>query len=204
MNLILASASPRRKELLAGLGLSFEVFVSEADESFLPGTAATAIPEMLAIRKAQAVSMLRPDCLIIAADTVVEAGGQILNKPAGAAEAMEMLQLLSGKTHFVHTGFCLQGPAGRISGCDSTSVSFRELLFSEMEYYVNTGMAYDKAGSYGIQEWIGLAGVDRIEGSYFTVMGLPTHRIWEGLKQMAFPGLIGVQGNAAGNPAIQF
>jgi septum formation protein len=190
MKLVLASASPRRKDLLEGMGLAFEVFVSEAPEDFPEGTPAISVPEILAIRKAEAVQMLKPDCLILAADTVVEADGVILNKPANSEEALLMLERLSGKVHHVHTGYCLLSPGGMISGTDSTAVQFAALHAAEKHHYINSGKPFDKAGAYGIQEWIGLIGVERIEGSYFTVMGLPTHKIWESLKQIGFPGLI--------------
>jgi septum formation protein len=190
MKLILASASPRRKELLEGMGMVFEVFVSEAPEDFPEGTPAVKVPEILAIRKAQAVQVHKPDCLILAADTVVEADGIILNKPADKEEAMLMLERLSGTSHHVHTGYCLLSPTAMISGTDSTTVKFAALQAAEQHRYINSGKPFDKAGAYGIQEWIGLIGVERIEGSYFTVMGLPTHKIWESLKQIGFPELI--------------
>ena len=190
MNLVLASASPRRKELLSGMGLTFEVFVSDVDESFDPEIPPGLVPEMLARRKAEHVSNLKQGSVILAADTVVEAAGKILNKPATAKEAREMLEILSGTVHFVHTGYCLLGPDGIISGTDTASVWFRTLKEDELEYYVASGKPFDKAGGYGIQEWIGLIGVERIEGSYFTVMGLPSHRIWAGLREMGFPVLV--------------
>jgi septum formation protein len=190
MNLILASGSPRRKELLEGMGLSFEVLVSEVEEDFSPDTPAGKVPEILAIRKAKAVQKLKPSSLIIAADTVVESEGIILNKPSDGEEARAMLQQLSGKMHHVHSGYCLLSPAGMISGTDTTAVKFLELLPSELKHYIHSGKPFDKAGAYGIQEWIGLIGVERIEGSYFTVMGLPSHKIWQGLKALGFPALI--------------
>jgi septum formation protein len=190
MKLILASASPRRKELLQGMGLAFEVFVSEAPEDFPEETPAGKVPEILAIRKARAVQLVKPDCLILAADTVVEAEGIILNKPADSEEALLMLKRLSGKVHHVHTGYCLLAPGGMISGTDSTAVKFAVLHADEQHHYIKSGKPFDKAGAYGIQEWIGLIGVERIEGSYFTVMGLPTRKIWEGLKELGFTDLI--------------
>lgn len=186
MKLILASASPRRRELLAGMGLAFEVCIPEADESFDPGTPAPQIPEMLARRKAQLVGTKNPDCMILAADTVVECGGEILNKPLSDEEAFRMLEMLSGREHRVHTGYCLLGSGKKTSGTDSTSVWFRKLESAEIWHYIRHYQVRDKAGSYGIQDWIGLIGVERIEGSYFTVMGLPTHRIWEALATGGF------------------
>ena len=186
MKLILASGSPRRKELLQGMGLSFDVLVSDCDESFESGLPASEVAQLLACRKAEAVAALCPGAFVLAADTVVASGGLILNKPACIEEASEMLQELSGKTHLVHTGYCLISPAGSISGFDSTAVTFARLLPSEIEHYTSGGKNLDKAGAYGIQDWIGLIGVERIEGSYFTVMGLPTHKVWQGLKQLGF------------------
>ena len=190
MNLVLASASPRRRELLSGMGLNFEVFVSDVDESFDPQTPPAMVPEILARRKAEHVSRLKQGSVIIAADTVVEAAGKILNKPSDAGEAREMLEILSGTVHFVHTGYCIIGPDGMISGTDTASVWFRSLKEDELAHYIASGKPFDKAGGYGIQEWIGLIGVERIEGSYFTVMGLPSHRIWAGLREMGFPVLV--------------
>ena len=189
MKLILASGSPRRRELLAGMGLEFEVCIPEADESFETGTPAAQIPEMLARRKAQLVAAKMPGCLILAADTVVECGGEILNKPLSDEEAFTMLEMLSGREHRVHTGYCLLGSGKKTSGTDSTSVWFRKLESAEIRHYIRHYQVRDKAGSYGIQDWIGLIGVERIEGSYFTVMGLPTHRIWDALAHTGFlPG----------------
>jgi septum formation protein len=186
MNLILASASPRRKELLSGMGLTFEVLVSDVDEDFSENLTAVHIPEMLAIRKAEAVRKIRQEAFVIAADTIVECNGKILNKPDGPEQALKMLEEISGRIHFVHTGFCIAGPQGSYSGCDTTLVKFLELSRPDMDQYIQSGRPFDKAGGYGIQEWIGLIGVERIEGSYFTVMGLPTHRIWQGLKELHF------------------
>lgn len=182
MKLILASGSPRRSSLLTEMGLSFGICVSDADENFPTGTPAEKIPEMLAVRKAEVVASRNPDCLILAADTVVECDGEILNKPFSKEEAVLMLELLSGRAHRVHTGFCLLSAEKKISGVDSTSVWFRKLKSAEINHYVNHFPVLDKAGSYGIQDWIGLIGVEKIEGSYFTVMGLPTHRIWTALS----------------------
>lgn len=190
MKLVLASASPRRRELLAGMGLAFDVVVSDVSEDFAEGTPPEKIPEILAIRKASAVQKLRPEDLILAADTVVECDGQILNKPADSGQATEMLMRLSGKIHHVHTGYCLQSPDALISGSDTTAVTFSRLLPSEIQHYVRSGKPFDKAGAYGIQEWIGLVGIEKIEGSFYTVMGLPAHKIWEGLKKTGFSGLV--------------
>ena len=178
--LILASGSPRRKQLLQDLGFVFSVSVSDADESFDLEMAPAKVPAMLSERKALSVLQKNPDHLVLAADTVVDAGSIILNKPQDAEEAIQMLELLSGRDHFVHTGISLAEPGGRIQSLtDSTRVVFRQLDRNEILWYVDKYRPFDKAGAYGIQEWIGMIGVERIEGSYFTVMGLPTHKIWD-------------------------
>lgn len=179
--LILASGSPRRRELMHTLGLPFQVLVSDADESFPPGLQAVQVPALLAGRKAEAVYRLRPDALVLAADTVVDMGGDILNKPAHAEEAREMLGLLSGRSHFVHTAYTLLSEKKSITRTDTASVRFRVLQDAEIGFYVGSGRPFDKAGAYGIQDWIGLVAVESVEGSFFTVMGLPTHRLWSDL-----------------------
>lgn len=178
--LILASGSPRRRQLLHDLGFSFQVTVSDADESFGPELDPISVPTMLAERKAMAIWHHHPHHLVLAADTVVEASSIILNKPQDAEEAIQMLELLSGRDHFVHTGISLAEPGGNIQTLtDSTKVTFRQLDRNEIRWYVDHYKPWDKAGAYGIQEWIGMIGVEKMEGSYFTVMGLPTHKVWD-------------------------
>lgn len=178
--LILASGSPRRRQLLHDLGFSFQVTVSDADESFGPELDPISVPAMLAERKAMAIWHHHPHHLVLAADTVVEASSIILNKPQDAEEAIQMLELLSGQDHFVHTGISLAEPGGNIQTLtDSTKVTFRQLDRNEIRWYVDHYKPWDKAGAYGIQEWIGMIGVEKMEGSYFTVMGLPTHKVWD-------------------------
>ena len=184
--MILASSSPRRKEILSNMGFSFEVVSSDADETFPDTLPAHEIPGMLAIRKAKAVQLQHPDALILAADTVVDSGGKILNTPASREEAISMLSMLSGKKHQVHSGYCILAGNRMFAGVDTTAVWFRQLRQPEMEWYVSHREVMDKAGAYGIQDWIGLIGVTRIEGSYFTVMGLPAHRIWEDLREVGY------------------
>jgi septum formation protein len=196
MRIILASGSPRRKELLGGMGFQFDVCVSDADESFPPDTSAGEIAEMLARRKAEAVSLIHPDALILAADTVVESAGEILNKPADKAEAIGMLRKISGRVHQVHTGFCLMAKGKIVSGKDTTNVWFRKLEEDEISFYTDFYQVLDKAGSYGIQDWIGLVAVEKIEGSYFTVMGLPTERIWKAIREFCSPLSEGILKNA--------
>jgi septum formation protein len=195
MKLILASASPRRSELLKMMGLPFEVRISNADESFPDLLPASEVAALLAGRKADAVSVHTSSEIVISADTVVECEGRILNKPQNKSEAIEMLSLLSGKMHLVHSGFCLLREGVRFSGTDTTKVWFRELEADEIQHYIRNYPVLDKAGSYGIQDWIGLVAVSKIEGSYFTVMGLPTHRIWDGLRYFRFPFSTGITEN---------
>lgn len=181
--LILASGSPRRRELMTTLGLPFEVLISDADESFSADTEVRKVPALLAERKADAILQLRPNALVLAADTVVILGEQILNKPADETEAVAMLRTLSGQTHEVHTSFCLAESEGKKTISDVALVTFKGLTDNEIEHYIKNGKPLDKAGAYGIQEWIGLIAVERIKGSYFTVMGLPMHQVWEELKR---------------------
>lgn len=178
---ILASGSPRRKELLQTLGLPFQVYVSDVEESFPPETSPELVPALLSERKAGKVLSENKESLILASDTVVVLGTEILNKPANFSEAKSMLESLSGKTHFVYTAFTLMTSNGSVSITDRSDVTFKTLKTSEIDYYLETGKPLDKAGAYGIQEWIGLIAVERIEGSYFTVMGLPTHLVWQQL-----------------------
>ena len=184
-NIILASASPRRKMLFEGLGIPFRIVVKEIEE-VCPGDMSpkeTAI--CLAKRKADEFheSEIGEDGIIITADTIVELNNDIIGKPGNREEAISMLQLLSGNMHIVHTGVCIKSPHKEVLFSDTTKVWFAELSYTEIEEYVERFMPYDKAGAYGIQEWIGYVGVTRIEGSFFNVMGLPTHRLYEELKR---------------------
>lgn len=179
-HIILASNSPRRRELLSGLGISYEVRVlPDIDESY-PGTlAVTAIAEYIAVKKADAYrSMMRPDDLLITADTVVVCADEVMGKPADRADACRMLRKLSGRSHQVITGVCITTQAGQRRFSVSTDVTFKELTDDEINYYVDTFHPMDKAGAYGIQEWIGYIGVTGLNGSYFNVMGLPVQRIY--------------------------
>jgi len=180
--LILASQSPRRKELLGGLNLSFEVKVREVDESFPETMAAHEVPVYLAELKASAfIADIQPDDIIITADTVVIINGEVLGKPNDYPHAFEMLKKLSGHRHTVITGVCITSPAKQHSFSAVTDVYFKHLADSEIDYYLQHYRPYDKAGSYGVQEWIGYVAIERIEGSYFNVMGLPIQRLYEEL-----------------------
>lgn len=187
--IILASNSPRRRELLAGLGLDFEVHVikgiSEAYPHDLP---ASQIPQYIAREKAAAYQV-KPDELLITADTVVvirdgDGDFRVLGKPGDADEARQMLHALSGRSHQVITGVCLTRHGDQRQFSVTTEVTFRKLTDDEIDYYISHYRPFDKAGAYGIQEWIGYIGVTGIHGSYFNVMGLPVQRIWQELRQM--------------------
>lgn len=182
-NIVLASNSPRRRDLLAGLGIEFEVRVLPGiDESYPDSLPANEIPLYIAAEKAEANRKeMRQGDLVITADTVVVCDGKALGKPADAAEARAMLELLSGKTHQVVTGVCLMSPERQRTFAVTTDVTFKELTADETEYYIQTYRPYDKAGAYGIQEWIGYIGVTGISGSFFNVMGLPVQRVYSEL-----------------------
>lgn len=182
--LILASKSPRRQHLLKELGLDFQVHVSDVEEYFPPELGMTAIPEYLAELKATAVRKNLPEnSLVIAADTIVWKDEEVLGKPANRAEAIKMLQHLSSSQHQVITGVNIQSATKKYSFHAVTAVWFDELTDAEIEYYVDRFKPYDKAGGYGIQEWIGFVGVKKIEGSFFNVMGLPVHKVYQFLKE---------------------
>lgn len=189
-HIVLASNSPRRKELLAGLGVTFSVRVQPGiDESYPDTLAPREVPAFIAAEKADAYcASLEPDELVITADTVVEARGQILGKPADREDACRMLRLLSGTTHQVVTGVCLTTKAERRCFSVTTDVTFKQLTEQEIDYYVSTFRPFDKAGAYGIQEWIGYIGVTGLRGSYYNVMGLPVQRIYEELLNMGVLG----------------
>lgn len=182
--IVLASNSPRRRELLAGLGIDFEVRVlPDIDESYPEGKLATAdIPRYIAEKKAEAyLDRMGSDELIITADTVVIVGDEVLGKPADGDEARVMLGKISGRTHQVVTGVCIVTCGRRKSFSVSTDVTFKVLTDEETDYYISEYRPFDKAGAYGIQEWIGYVGVTGLEGSYFNVMGLPVRRIYSEL-----------------------
>ena len=189
MKLILASNSPRRKQLLTDLGLPFEVRLHEVAEDFPPHLRRAEVAEYLAAHKAAAYAHdLAADEIVLTADTIVCLADDVLNKPADAAEARAMLTRLQGRAHEVYTGVCLRCGDGRQTVfSDGATVHFRTLAPAEIDYYIARCQPFDKAGAYGAQDWIGLAAITRLEGSYFTVMGLPTHRVWEELGRLGYP-----------------
>ena len=183
-HIILASNSPRRKELLAGLDLQFEVRVlQDIDESYPQDLPTLKIAEFISKKKADAyVKTMADDELVITADTVVILGDEVMGKPHDEADAKRMLGELSGRTHQVATGVTLSTRQRQVSFSVVTNVTFKQLSSDEIDSYVRTYHPMDKAGAYGIQEWIGYIGVTALEGSYFNVMGLPVQRIYEALK----------------------
>jgi septum formation protein len=178
--IILASKSPRRQYLLKELGIDFEIITdTETDESYPPELTKEEIPVYLAEKKAKHALVPIPDkTLLITADTIVWLNGKVINKPAGYSEAVKMLEELSGEVHEVLTGVCLATNKKKNSFYTSTLVYFASLSTDEIKYYVEQYQPYDKAGAYGIQEWIGYIGIERIEGSYFNVMGLPVQELY--------------------------
>jgi len=186
MRLVLASNSPRRRQLLSDLGLSYEIRLQEVDESFPAHLVRAEVAEYLAAHKAAAYgATLAPDEVVLTADTIVCLDDDVLNKPADEAEAIRMLTRLQGRAHDVYTGVCLlTGDGRRVVFSDQTRVYFRALSPAEIEFYVRNYKPLDKAGAYGAQDWIGMVAVTRLEGSYFNVMGLPVHKVWEELTKL--------------------
>jgi len=188
--IVLASQSPRRKELLAQLQMPFEVLVKEDIEEVFPDTLPSEeVPAYLARQKA---TPYKEDCknnnvLVITADTIVYCDGHILGKPKDREEAVAMLQMLSGKAHEVITGVALTAKDKQTDFSVSTKVFFKALTTEEIDFYIDNYKPFDKAGAYGIQEWIGMVGIERIEGSYFNVVGLPVQRLYEELKRFKNP-----------------
>lgn len=183
--ILLASQSPRRKELLAGLDIDFDTFVKkDINEDYPETIAANKVASYLSKKKADAYQEdMAGGVLIITADTVVIKGDTILEKPANKEEAFSMLQQLSGSTHQVVTGVSLTTKDKQHTFSATTEVSFSPLSDEEINYYIHKYKPYDKAGSYGIQEWIGYIGVEHINGSYFNVMGLPVQQLYTELKK---------------------
>lgn len=186
MQLILASNSPRRRQLLTDLGLRYEIRLREVDEAYPAHLRRAEVAEYLAAHKAAAYAPdLAPHEVVLTADTIVCLEDDVLNKPVDEAEAIRMLTRLQGRAHDVFTGVCLlSGNGQRTVFSDQTRVHFRALSPAEIEFYVRTFRPLDKAGAYGAQDWVGMVGVTRLEGSYFNVMGLPVHRVWEELAKL--------------------
>lgn len=182
--IILASQSPRRRELLQGLGLKFESLKINVEEVYPQDLAPEKVPAFLAELKAKAhQEFLKPGQILITADTIVILNGEILGKPHDEPRAKEMLRKLSGKTHEVVSAVTISSSEKYLTKTDVAKVEFESLSEQEIDFYVNKYKPFDKAGAYGIQEWIGMAKIKKITGSYYTIMGLPTHLVYEGLKE---------------------
>lgn len=179
--IILASASPRRKELLSGLCLDFEVDTkNNFEETYAPDTIPEKIPEILSEGKSLGFHRpLEPDEILISSDTLVLCEGHVMGKPHSREDAYNMLRLLSGRSHKVITAVTIRDSFRIKTFSDTSIVHFKELSDSEIYYYIDNFKPFDKAGAYGIQEWIGYIGIDRIEGSYFTIMGFPVHLVYD-------------------------
>lgn len=177
----LASKSPRRNELLRGMGFDFEVLPTHVKELYPEGLTPVEVAEYLSALKLSTVDFRNfpKDSLFIACDTIVVVGNEILGKPADAADAYRMLRLLSGREHQVISGLTLMKEDNRMTRHRTTIVKFRELSDDEIYYYINNYKPFDKAGAYGVQEWIGFVGIEYIQGSYYNVMGLPTQLLWQ-------------------------
>lgn len=182
--IILASKSPRRQELLALLGVNFRVVLKEVDESYPEQLSPEEVAVYIAEKKAKAFDEDTAGEVVITADTLVVIDGQILGKPDNEAHAFETLSLLSGRTHEVITGVCILKEHRMHSFYEKSEVYFKSLTPEQIQHYMAIGQPMDKAGAYGIQEWIGLIGIEKIVGSYTNVVGLPTHRLYEELVKL--------------------
>ena len=183
---ILASGSPRRRELMAGLGVNYEVrILPDVDESYPDTLQGEEIPLYIAKEKADAyIPMMQPDELIITADTIVWLDGEVLGKPRDREDALPMLRTMSGRTHEVFTGVCITTTDWQRSFTAQTEVRFATLSEDEIIYYVDNFKPMDKAGAYGVQEWIGFIGVENISGSYYNIMGLPVQKLYRELLKV--------------------
>lgn len=185
MRLLLASKSPRRRELLGQLAIPLTIVDVDVDEKVSGELPAGQVAEMLARLKADGYRVvIAADEVLVTADTVVVLGNQVLGKPHSHEEAAKMLHSLSGRVHQVYTGVCLRSAQRSVAFTERTDVHFRQMSDSEIEYYIDHYKPYDKAGAYGIQEWIGMVGIERIEGCYYNVMGLPVARLYRELMSL--------------------
>ncbi|MFC2114472.1 Maf family nucleotide pyrophosphatase [Bacteroidota bacterium] len=185
--MILVSNSPRRKEILTNAGYTFTVAPSNIEESYPEGLMREEIPVYLAEQKALSVADQYEGEVLLAADTIVILDNEIINKPADDAEAFTMLSKLSGHTHEVISGVCVMQGENVITFIDSSLVTFRELTEDEILYYIEHYKPFDKAGAYGVQDFIGMVGIERIEGSFYNVMGLPIHKVYKALQLLGEP-----------------
>lgn len=182
--IILGSNSPRRKELLAGLGFEFSIDTGNSfDEVIAPGISAEDVPAVLSRGKSHGFHReLQENEVLLTADTVVIVEDKVLGKPHSREEAVKMLEMLSGRSHLVITAVTLRDHTKEVTFSDRTEVCFETLTQEEIDYYIDNYKPFDKAGAYGVQEWIGYTGISSIKGSFYNVMGLPVHRVWQELK----------------------
>lgn len=185
MKLLLASQSPRRKELLSSLGFEFEVVKIDCEEILPDSIKIEDAAAYLSELKAEAFRSLAAGEVLLTADTVVAIDGQILGKPKDEADALNMLRNLSGRTHQVYTGITIKTADQTFTETDVADVTFDEISEDEIQYYIQNYKPFDKAGSYGIQEWLGMAKIKSLTGSFYTIMGLPTHLVYKILKEIS-------------------
>ena len=183
-NVILASGSPRRQQFFRDLDIDFSIQLKEIEEIYPENLKGVAITDYLSNLKSDAFSTLNDNDLLITSDTIVWLEGKALGKPKDAKDAFTMLRAMSGKKHEVITSVCLKSNSFQKIINDVTIVTFKELSDDEIHYYINKYEPFDKAGAYGIQEWIGFIGIDKIEGSYFNVVGLPVHKLYKELMDL--------------------
>ena len=186
----LASKSPRRQELLKLMNLPYKLLLKEVDESFPADLALEKVAEYIAEKKSAAFDEVLDNAVLITADTVVLIDGEILGKPIDESDAFAMLSKLNGREHLVITGVTLKSADKTLSFSDTTKVTFSQLTDEQLWYYIKNYQPFDKAGGYGIQDWIGLVGVKAINGSYTNVMGLPTERLYKELEKLSQKSLI--------------
>lgn len=186
LTLLLASKSPRRRQLLSQLGFPVRIVDVDVEEVVAPGISTEYIASSLALLKSKGyTSPIGADEVLVTADTIVAHKGEVLGKPHNRQQAVSMLRSLSGDRHTVYTGVCLRNSRTQVLFTEKTEVVFRQLSNDTIEHYVEQGTCFDKAGAYGIQEWIGMVGVERIEGCYYNVMGLPLSRLYDELRQLS-------------------
>ena len=183
MKLLLASASPRRQELLASLNFPFEVVKIDCDESYPEDLATKDIAAFVAKTKAEAYQNLKENEILLTSDTIVALENEILLKPKNADKAFDMLKKLSGKTHQVYTSICIKTHDKILTETDCADVTMQIISDDEINYYIEKYKPFDKAGSYGIQEWLGMSKIENINGSYYSIMGLPTHLVYKYLSK---------------------
>ena len=182
--IFLASKSPRRRELLAGMGVDFEVMTTDVEETYDPAWSPEEIVMHLSKLKLSPIDMSQyaPKTIFITCDTIVVVNGKIIGKPKDEADAKRMLKMLSGNTHTVYSGLTVATPQKQLTDYRATHVVFETLPDDMIQYYIDTYRPYDKAGSYGVQEWIGRVGIREVHGSFYNVMGLPTRLLWQMLE----------------------